>query len=173
MAAWSAELRADIYALSLYRDDNNVPYRPALYLAYNTRSNLARERRASQAEGKWNLAYWIPPDQWVGIDTRRDQHGNRITDSEGRQALDAWILAIMDQGAANENEIEEIVIPEFAELANRVARSLHGSGQIRSVFGGDVPIIMHDDEWGEAILLHTADVNPPGAADEFLKAEVF
>ena len=81
--------------------------------------------------------------------------------------MDAWLNAVT--GGQSAADAYDVVLPAFAALACRVGRRLHDSGQIRAIFGWDVPIIMHDDEWDEAIMLK----NPPGVADEFLNTDVF
>ncbi len=169
--SWAPELARDIYALSLYRDDNKVPYRPAVYLAYNTRSHLMNaspEARAS-GEARWNLAYW--PQDYYGIEDKRSQYVQalHVDDREGTRALHAWLNTITE---GKPDDIDaDIVLPLFAALCVQVARRLHDDGVIREVFGWNVPIIMHDDEWDDDMLRNTEAANPPGAADEFLSEE--
>ncbi len=167
--SWPSELRHDIYALSLYRDDDSVPYRPAVYLVYNTLTH-AQSRKPGNLddnESRWNLALW-QHDQWVGIEDQPDGYGKGL-DEKGTQDLDIWLRSARQEHGDDVGSL----IAAFAALCVRVARRLHEIGVIRESFGRDIPIIMHDDEWSEDMDQNTEKANPPGVAKEFLEAVVF
>jgi hypothetical protein len=170
MRTWSRDLVQDIYALSLYRDDNEFDdegtYRPSVLFIYNTTSHLMRQlpHATTLSEARWYLAHWQLDDK-VDIETTTGDKSGRHRDEEGTRLLDAWFQSQM---ATLHPEDSSDLIPVFAELCGRVARALHDRGSIRAVFGRDVPIIMHDDDVGEKMLAQTAAVNPPDAVAEFL-----
>lgn len=166
--AWPQDRAQDIYALSLYRDDNNAPYRPAVYLIYNTRGHAQTRKpdNPDSPEARWNLALW-QQDDWLGIEERPSTH-TRVRDEEGTRSLEAWLETVRRE----HGEDADALILTFAALCLRVARRLHEMGVIREVFGRDLPIIMHDDNWDEDMYHNTEAANPPGVAKEFLEATI-
>jgi hypothetical protein len=173
MRTWPPDLAADIYALSLYRDDHDLPDRPALLLYYNTRTQLARQEDRSPTEAKWNLALWETVAQHraaVGIASHPKRHGVTMTDRDGQRLLETWVRTVLSRGSEGD---PDLVLAAFTLLSCQVGRRLHDSGAIRAIFGLAVPIIMHDDVWDEAVRQNTATASPPGVADEFLAVDVF
>jgi hypothetical protein len=178
------EAASDIYALSFYvfaEDDD--PRRMVLDFSYNTheRCRSCTPERGTKVPGwpiasdadeaKWNYAFWLqnsilaigasePTADEEAIELRtvwlKDQ-GLYFTDEEEEADFDRIV------------ELEGETFREFAEICIRVAQRLHSESVIRSKFGHDVPVIIHDLEYVDEVAVWTRRANPHGLTQDFEK----
>jgi len=161
-----------IYAISffvysnegiVYRDVSNVS---EFEISYNTEkfcTQFAHDKRHCPLEERWNFACWS--QDTTPIIKAED-------DDEGMATLFAWYRenGIENIGAEDYNAKPYIGPVGFIELltaAANVARRLQEEGFIADKFG-QIPIIVHDLEYGDYVLQATAHANPNEQAYEFL-----
>lgn len=180
---WSPELATTIYALSFYlEDEEGDPRRCTVTLGYNTYEQWqsstppepnARTNRwpiaSGSDEAKWNYAFWLqnrevviahsdePPDL-KGIELRNiwlNNHDLWYSDEEEESDFNAAMIKA--------NQIEKL----FSAICVRIAQQLHADGVIRTTFGQDIPILVHELEYYDQIAMQTRAANPLGVAQEF------
>lgn len=169
LRALSQEEKAGVYALSFYiSDDDDDPRNPTLMVGFNTEAQCkASVAEASSAdEARWNFAFWL--QNCIA------SFGERESDSAGAAA--EWIaaqgLAYTDADeAADYDRCMDLggrIVTQFVELSCGVARRLHETGVVESVFGRSIPILVHELEYYDEIAEQTASANPPGVAAAFV-----
>ena len=170
----------DIYALSFYFwADEDDPRKATLTVGYNTDARWkvctpASDQdpkwpiASSKDEAKWNYAFWLQEEgtacvigesesdaslrqKWI------ESHDCWWTDEEQEEDFDRTI------------ELGEKIMCEFVNLCMQVAFRLHGDGVIKTKFGRDVPIIIHELEYNEQHAQATEFANPKGLTKEFSK----
>jgi len=145
----------DIYAISFFvydKDDN--PATPTLTVGYNTmeRATSKSNRHASGGEAKWNYAFWLQNQEYLfGYD------------DETAQLVQNWISSL--ELPNNEGAITEAFVNVLIDISSK----LHNDGVIVNTFGKEIPIIIHELEYYEAIALQNKKANPSGAISEFLQ----
>jgi len=174
---------ADIYALSFYLwGEEDDPRRSILEVSYNTVARYkscvpgpdkksGRPVASSDAEAKWNYAFWLQkpilvigtgddPKDEIGIKLRQEwiaKQGLSYTDEEEEEDFDRTL------------ELDQQIERRFWQTCTRVARRLHDDGLITSTFGRAIPIIVHDLDFDDDSFDHTRNANPDGVAADFLK----
>lgn len=167
--------REDVYALSFWftRDDDDSRY-PKIIISYNTLSHFQKsiEKASDEKEAKWNYAFWLQED----ID---------MIGGDNDESLAAWFKGTPWYYTDEENESAEEDDDElFDELIERgsafnaafineiidLTKSLFDEGFISSIFGKNIPVLIHELEYYDKPLSWTIAANPPGLADEFIAA---
>jgi len=167
--ALSSDEKAGVYALSFYiSDDDEDPRHPTLMVGFNTEPQWkASVAEASSAdEARWNFAFWL--QNCIASFGERE--------SESAASVAQWIasqgLAYSDADeAANYDRCMDLggrIVTQFAELSCAVARRLHDTSVVESVFGRSIPILVHELEYYDEIAEQTASANPPGVAAAFV-----
>jgi hypothetical protein len=153
MNSWKKD---DIYAISFYvcdRDDN--PNKPTLTVGYNTMEQALSDYSLSASspdEAKWNYAFWLQNQEYVfGYDNNT------------AQLIQDWI----SNSEISDNE--GAITKTFINILTDVSLKLHNDGVIVNVFGKEIPIIIHELEYYDAIALQNKKANPSGAINEFLQ----
>lgn len=167
--------RNDAYAVSFwFTQDDDDPRYPRIIISYNTLTHFQKRIHdaSGEKEAKWNYAFWLQKD----IDA---------IGGEDDKTLAAWLKETPWYYSDEENEAaEEDDDDLFDELMERgdafceafiteiiaLTRSLFDEGFIRSVFGKDIPVLIHELEYYDKPLGWTRAANPSGLADEFLAA---
>ena len=172
-----AELRGDIYAVSLYfhceYDDGRYP---CVSFGYNTESRCREQaaQASSPAEARWNYAYWL----------QEDAPGWRIIGGENDADLAAWFAASPhyygeeEKQAAFEDDGDEAFATvsakgdtfraEFVEAVIAAVQKLFAENAVADTFGRNIPVLVHELEYYDLPNGWTKRANPPGVADEFL-----
>jgi hypothetical protein len=153
MSKWT---RSDVYAVSFFvYDKNDDPTMPTLTVGYNTIEQMHNESSrgfTTFGEAKWNYAFWLQNKEYLfGHDD--------ITTNLVRE----WVAA---QDLTNVNNA---ITEAFIDMLIEVSLLLHNKGVIIKVFGKEVPIIIHELEYYEAIASQNRKANPSGAIEEFLQ----
>lgn len=163
----------DIYAISFlnYPEEDDPRY-SKITIGYNTFDHFTKmtPRASSEMEAKWNYAFWLQNEMGVlgGMDDtilKRWFEQSEFFYSEEVLSQSDTNLDLFDEtlelGEGFENEFTEIVI--------QIAQSLFANNHIHSIFGKNIPIIIHGLEYGEKPASWTARANPKGLADEFIR----
>jgi len=134
-----------------------------LFLSYNTTD--AVETRVSpkmaRSEAMWNLAAW-QTEEMASIDAVR-RAGHWRDDREGKLILASWLRDVEHESAAYET------VPRvLTALSIDVGMELHRSGLLLKAFGKDIPVIVHDDDYGESMVANTKLANPSVDLTDFL-----
>jgi hypothetical protein len=165
--------RPDIYAISLwYHTEGDDPRYPKVIVGYNTESNFRENIRSAsdEAEARWNFAFWLQNEtDEIGGEEDRLLHAwfaespYYYTDEQNEEASDDDDLfdELLDKGSQFDEEFIDAVIT--------LTQRLFDEGVITSVFGKDIPVLIHELEYYEAPVSWTVRANPQGLADEFAK----
>lgn len=169
----------DVYAISFYiYDHEDDPRYPTLTLGYNTNARCqsctpepgkkGREIAYDAGEAKWNFAFWLQNDLLLLGEP----------ESESGKLCEQWIK---DQGLwYSDEEFDDAPTEEhcydlgdkitqfFVDSCVNIAKQLHEERFIIDLFGRQIPIIIHELEYYEAIANQTKEANPPTIADEFV-----
>lgn len=160
--------RADTYVVSFWVDDeDDEPRLPVLRIGTNSESkvrestpgstDVARWPIASDpAEARWNFAFWLQ---------------NVLTtiggsaDPEGRAIIENYFaglgLAYEDDDFSDEAiEVGERMTAAFVAACLESARRLHGNA-LPAIFGNDLPVVVHELEYGDAIAEQNRSCNDP------------
>lgn len=164
----------DIYALSCWylAQDDEARY-PMVILSYNTNSHYQSQIPAasSEAEAKWNYAFWLQNDI-VAVGGEDDDH------------LAAWFAASPYYYSEEQNldaEEDDALFEQLLEKANafndafieiiiECVSRLFSEGVISEKFGKHIPVLIHELEYYDKPLEWTTRANPPGVAEEFIRS---
>ena len=153
MSTWKTD---DIYAISFFvydKDDN--PSTPTLTVGYNTMAHAMSDNNLgalSPEEAKWNYAFWL-----------QNQEYTFGYDSKTAQLIQDWVSSLE---LSNE---KDAITETFVNVLVEVSLKLHNDNVIIDVFGKEIPIIIHELEYYEAIATQNKRANPEGAIAEFLQ----
>lgn len=161
--------KAQLYALSFFIYDNeDDPRQPTLTVGYNTEAQWKKSipNASSSDEAKWNYAFWLQNEI-----SSFGQPG-----SSSAQTVSEWVralgLAYSDQEEEDNfdecMELGEQITNHFVQTICQVAKNLHESGIITTVFGRPIPILIHELEYYGSIADQTEYANPAGVADAFV-----
>lgn len=164
----------DIYAISFFKSNiDDDPRKPTLIIGYNTVSNWKQctpgedqEPDGSIAsdsdEAKWNFAFWLQNEELVIGGNEYDPVSNWVkqlpsyfTDEQEKEDFDKTFEAG-----------EEIQLA-FIDIMISHSQRLHREGIIKTKFGKDIPIIIHELEYYDVPLNWTKQGNPAGLTKEF------
>jgi hypothetical protein len=172
------KIAADIYAVSFYFwADEDDPRRAMLTVGYNTNARWQSCTPApgqppkwpiasSSEEAKWNFAFWLQEDGTAAVvgDTDADASARE----EWIKSLECWFTdEDEDEDFDHTIDLGNQIMSEFVNLCMRVAARLHNDGVVKSKFGRDVPVIIHELEYHDQIAQATEEANPPGLTREF------
>jgi len=163
------QLAKDVYAISLYIDvaEQEITF------SVNTNSQvelaLAGKSKgyglpSGEQEARWNYAFWM------------QEPGSRFLTPPGSEDAKLWNSILEELGFHQYSEKDDFDIEGYeigvakalSELCIKVSRALHASGIIQEVFHRDVPIIVHQLEYDDAIADITESANPAGVSAEFV-----
>jgi len=162
------QLAKDVYAISLYMDvaEQEITF------SVNTNSQvelaLAGKSKgyglpSGEQEARWNYAFWM------------QEPVSRFLTPPGSEDAKLWRSVLEEHGLQYSEEDDfdiegyEIgVAKALSELSIKVSRALHASGIIQEVFHREVPIIVHQLEYDDAIADITESADPAGVAAEFV-----
>ena len=134
----------DIYAISFFvYDDCDNPRKPTFTLGFNTESVYEAEVSSgfsSKEEARWNYAFWQQNCELVfGL-------------GETEEIVDKWVLGVDDGGC-------DAITKEFVGVLVKTVKQLHESGFIRSKFGKEIPVIIHELEYYDQIAIQNIEAN--------------
>jgi hypothetical protein len=164
----------DIYTISFFKsrvDDD--PRKPMLQVGYNTISQwkactpspgqeIGWPIASDADEAKWNFAFWL-------------QNEELIIGGEEYDPVTEWVKQLpfyyTDEQEEKDNDIIfELGGPiqkQFMDIMIAHAKRLYEEGVIRTKFGRDIPIIIHELEYYDVPLNWTKQANPEGLIKEF------
>ena len=161
------EDKKDVYALSFCYTC------PKVTLSYNTLSNVKEEsyNAASKEDAKWNFDYWLQTEMET-IGGKKDKLLKQwfaktphfYTDEENDRAIEE-----------DEDLYDKLLkkgdrfCKEFIKEAIALAKQLLDEGEIERVFGRNIPIIIHQQDFEETPILWTKKANPAKLIKEFLE----
>ena len=151
------------FYISSYEDD---PRRTTLTVGTNTESQVRKAMTPGddsvkpnrwwtpvhEQEARWNFAFWQQNELAV---IGRDPTGARLRRS-WFEDLGLWFD---DDESEESDEITDRMIQTFVGLCVATARWLHSSGTIESVFGREIPVIVHELEYYEEIAIQNVEAN--------------
>ncbi|VAW86067.1 hypothetical protein MNBD_GAMMA16-1683 [hydrothermal vent metagenome] len=163
----------DIYAVSFwyFEEDDDLRF-PTILVSYNTNANYKEQilKASNNKEAKWNYAYWL--QDFIGqIGGREDE------------LLKNWFKSTPYFYSENENEkmfenneiFEKIIeqgsefCEDFIEEIILLTKRLFSEKVILNKFGKNIPILVHELEYGDGSTDLTLNSNPKGVADEFIE----
>mgnify|MGYP007128762833 FL=1 len=168
------EDKKDVYALSFYYtcDDDDLRF-PKITLSYNTLSNVKEEsyNAASKEEAKWNFDYWLQTEMET-IGGKKDKLLKQwfaktphfYTDEENDRAIEE-----------DEDLYDKLLkkgdrfCKEFIKEVIALAKQLLDEGEIEKIFGRNIPIIIHQQDFEETPIIWTKKANPAKLIKEFLE----
>lgn len=164
--------RSQIYVISLLvYDEEDDPRRPTITIGYNTEARAsectpARGQEpgwpiASDAdEARWNYAFWLQNELAVICDTESDPDGARLREEWAKEQ--GFWYSDEEEEDAFESAMERVdpLITAFVRIAVEVVRSLHATGSIERALGRPVPVLIHELEYYEEIVLQNREANP-------------
>ncbi|WP_299251236.1 hypothetical protein [uncultured Cytophaga sp.] len=168
-----ADQKQDIYAISFYYYIENDDLRfPTIHVSYNTNHQYKKEIKnaSSEAEAKWNFAFWLQDEllRIGGLDNALLNNWFKETpyyysEEEDQKSLDDEDLFddLFELGDAFDNEFIEAII--------LLTKRVFDEKIIDTIFGKQIPIIIHDLEYYEEPIDWTIRANPTGLVDEFLQ----
>jgi len=175
--------RRDCYVVSFYvYDVDDDPRTPTLTVGTNTESEVGRRldprtknrfgNPSDTAEARWNYAFWLQNQLAMIADPDGDPRGAELCEQWIRtrglwlEEPDDWtdrLVVTQYEGAAG------LMTSAFVELCVDTAQLMHRSGVVVDVFGGPIPIVVHELEYYDEIAAQTERANPPGLAGEFVE----
>lgn len=153
----------EVYVLSLFvNDEDDDPRRPTVAPGYNT-ENTVREARSwtSDAEARWNFAFWEQVELDVIAAARTDPVGAELRQRWIKQELHAWY----DDGGEFDERGEPIT-QAFVDLLVDVVQRMHGDGIVAGLFGRTLPVLIHELEYYDRIAQQNLRANPPGVVPQ-------
>jgi hypothetical protein len=164
----------DIYAISFWKDNiDDDPRKPIITVGYNTMAQweactpkstwVPGQGWASDSdEAKWNFAFWL--------------QNELLIIGENDPKFDAWIKQLPYYYTDEENDkdfertfpLHDKIQGEFIKIIIPVAQQLHAKGIIKSKFGREIPIIIHELQYYDLPLSWTQQANPPGLIVDFV-----
>ncbi len=161
---------SDIYAVSLWVQDNgDNPCEPTVTLGYNTEEHFKGEIEHAwdEVEARWNFAYWLQNcEYFFGLDEETQPIVKRWIASKGFKYYTYEEMVLSDK-EPNPKTYEGITQAFVNELV-AIVKELHKSGFIRSKFGKDIPVLIHELEYYEEIANQNIEANPKHTVDEFV-----
>ena len=165
------EDKKDVYALSFCYtcDDDDLRF-PKITLSYNTLSNVKEEsyNAASKEDAKWNFDYWLQTEvETVGGKLLKQWFAKTphfYTDEENDRAIEE-----------DEDLYDKLLkkgdrfCKEFIKEAIALAKQLLDEGEIERIFGRNIPIIIHQQDFEETPIIWTKKANPAKLIKEFLE----
>ena len=164
---------AGIYAISFFvYDECDDPNKPTVTVGYNTEACFqdSVEDASDEGEARWNYAFWLQNREFVFgrgktaavVSKWRKETGYKCEeeDEDGEEEYDENGYYIGKP---------PLVTEKFIEVLIETARRLHESGVIRAHFGKEIPILIHELEYYDAIAEETRRANPEGVADDFIQ----
>ena len=134
----------DIYVISLYVfDDEDDPCRPVAVLGYNTERQVQKSmpEASDEQEARWNYAFWLQNEEMC------------LGQGDTAEDIREWITEqkLWD----SEDEITE----KFVGLLVAVVQDIHALGLLKSKFGREFPILIHELEYYEKIAQQNIEAN--------------
>ena len=166
------EERQDVYALSFwfYNEDDDARY-PKVNVSFNTTTHFKEQvgYASSEAEAKWNYAYWLQ-DELLEIGGSEDELLRNwfvsspyyFSDEEEAEAVNDDLL--FEQLLVKSQDLEILFIEGIKELVI----SLHNDGIIKASFGRKLPVIVHELEYYDKPISWTKEVNESYLIEEFV-----
>ena len=168
------EDKKEVYALSFcYTSDDDDLRFPKITLGYNTLSNVKEEsyNATSKEDAKWNFDYWLQTEMET-IGGKKDKLLKQwfaktphfYTDEENDRAIEE-----------DEDLYDKLLkkgdrfCKEFIKEAIALAKQLLDEGGIERIFGRNIPIIIHQQDFEETPIIWTKKANPAKLIKEFLE----
>lgn len=163
------DVRADIYVVSLYvYDEEDDPRRPTVTVGYNTveQWKATAAQAWSSEEAKWNYAFWLQNELACFGETG----------SPSQRWVSAWIKGLglwysdaeEDADPDRTGELAWQITSRFVDACCEVVRRLHSSGDLKTIFGHALPVLVHELEYDDEIAEQNEAANPPGTCAEFV-----
>jgi len=153
-----ASNRSDVYVVSLFvYDEEDDPRRPTITVGFNTDSFVGE----GDDEERWNYAMYPQNELATLFDSTRDPDGAGVR----QHAM--GVVAYEFPG--DDATARQVTTPWFVSNTVFAARRLHDEGDIVTIFGRPIPVIVHELEYYDEIAMHNLAANPPGVADDFIR----
>lgn len=160
----SWENKDDIYAISIWITSiDDDPRMIQAIIGYNTLSqmNSTIKSASNPAEAKWNYAFWLQNEKvTVGGDDSKFQTWIKKSPEYYEDKL---YKTDIDSALEKGNKIETKFVNEIISITQKLFKD----GVIKSKFGKDIPVIIHELEYYDKPLNWTKRANPTGLVDEF------
>jgi hypothetical protein len=160
--------RADVYAVSLFVEDyEDEPAVPVVTVSVNTDAQVAL--RAPDAfdvdEARWNFAFW-KQDPIDVIGGPGDPAGKQVIDGS---FIDAGLTYDPDDYSEEADAIGRSMTEAFVQACVAAVQRLHSDGTVGAVFGGPIPVLVHELEYYEEIAEQNRVANPAGLVEPFTR----
>jgi len=161
--------KSDIYAVSLYVCDiQDNPCEPTVTLGYNTETHFRSQidDASDEQEAKWNYAFWLQNCEYVfGEDKSTQKLVQRWIKEKGFYYYTENELFFSD------NEIDpdtyEGITEAFVDELISIVKELHESGFVKTQFGKDIPLLIHELEYYDEIAEQNKKANPAETVADF------
>jgi hypothetical protein len=165
----------DVYALALYYYcDDDEPCFPKVELNFNTIEQFESQisEASSQAEAKWNYAYWLQEPSW-DIGGENDQllaqwfeqtpfYYSQKQMEYAEQEDDALFNELLEKG----EQFAQLFITQIIKMVQQ----LFSENILQDTFGKNLPVIIHELEYYEEPISWTKRANPSALINEFMDA---
>ena len=156
----------DVYAFNLYLEyANDNPYQPTVTFGYNTIEHFTKTAQSEEEiEAKWDYAYWPQNELFVfGCDkTEKIVKDWMLAKGLGYMTYEEFFSEGFDENLPD--KIDRKVKKELID----VVKEIHSLGLIKQHFGKELPIIIHELEYGDEIARINKRANPNALIKEFV-----
>jgi hypothetical protein len=163
----------DIYALSFYYYiENDDPRFPTIHISYNTNQQYKNETKSasSEAETKWNFAFWIQDELLLVGGSNNELLNNWFKESPYYYSEEQDIQSFEDEDLFEDlSDLGNQFNDEFIESIISLTKRLFDERIIEQTFEKQIPVIIHDLELYEVPIDWTIRANPIGLVDELVK----
>ena len=164
----------DVYTLSfLFYCDGDDGRFPKITLGYNTLSNFKEEayNADTKEEAKWDFAYWLQNE----VETFGGKDDELLSDWFAKSSY-FYTEEENDKAMENDEDLYEKILKkgerfrrDFINETLTIAKKLFDDKVISTIFGKDIPIIIHQTEYDSDSVRWTKKANSAKLIKEFLE----
>lgn len=149
----------DIYAFSLYVEDDGDETKPTVTFGYNTRRQYEDSVASTDSlEAKWNYAFWLQNELFV---YGKDESGKVVQN---------WIekKKLLEDDDCEDDDTPKVT-RAFVKVLIKIVKELHKEKVLTAKFGKELPILIHELEYYEQIAEQNIKANGKSLLGDFLE----
>ncbi|WP_028544389.1 hypothetical protein [Paenibacillus taiwanensis] len=172
--SWDGDLLSDIYVLSFYVETEDDDLRkPRLVFGYNTETNYKENltNASNRDEARWNYAFWLQNEEIIIGDNYEDENFEALILRDQWVKDSKWYYGdeLEEDNFDKAMDLGQQIVADFYQIVKETVKRLHNEGMIKSVFDKDIPLIIHELEYDDAIAEINKEINPKICIDEFVE----
>ncbi|MCG7409566.1 hypothetical protein MH117_19345 [Paenibacillus sp. ACRRX] len=172
--SWDGDLLSDIYVLSFYVETEDDDLRkPRLVFGYNTETNYKENltNASNRDEARWNYAFWLQNEEIIIGDNYEDENFEALILRDQWVKDSKWYYGdeLEEDNFDKAMDLGKQIVADFYQIVKETVKRLHNEGMIKSVFDKDIPLIIHELEYDDAIAEMNKEINPKICIDEFVE----